>query len=249
MITLIDNSLKEAVQAAISLVVSAAHAPEGSYVTTPLLYPSGSAVVVRVSGGGDRFFVTDFGLGRTEAEMMGADRVFTRNGQLVATAAGVSFDHNEFFVIEVPRDRIAGAIMAVANCSHEAVAMTAFRISERASAGAAEHLVERLESAFGGDAVKRDDKVIGASNHEWEFSASVTIGGRRSVFEVANKHPNSVAAVATKMGDVARVEHAPRRIVMVPRKADFGTYLGVLAHTANVVEEKIGIEQIRRLAA
>ena len=249
MTVLADVALTEVIEDAVPRLVSTAHMPEGSYVTTPLLYPSGSSVVIRVSGGQDRFFVTDFGLGRTEAEMMGGERIFSRNAQQVASAAGVGFDQNAFFAIEVPRDRIAGAITAIANCSLEAVIVTAFRISERASAAASELMVDQLEAAFGQPAVLRHDKVVGASNHEWEFSASVTINARKSLFEVATKHPNSVAAVSTKMNDVARLEHAPRRIIMVHRKEEFGTLLGVLSHNANIIEDRIGIEQIRRLAA
>ena len=249
MMVLADVALKEAVEDAVPRLVSTAHMPEGSYVTTPLLYPSGSSVVVRVSGGQDRFFVTDFGLGRTEAEMMGGERIFSRSAYQIAATAGVGFDQNAFFAIEVARDRIAGAITAIASCSLEAVVMTAFRISERASNAASEVLVDQLEAAFGQPAVLRHDKVIGASNHEWEFSASVTVRERKSLFEVATKHPNSVAAVSTKMNDVARLERAPKRVVMVHRKAEFGTLLGVLSHNASIIEDSISIDQIRRLAA
>jgi hypothetical protein len=42
-----------------------------AFISTPLLYPSGSHVVVRMDGAGDRWFVSDDGYGHLEAEMMG----------------------------------------------------------------------------------------------------------------------------------------------------------------------------------
>lgn len=89
---------------------------------------------------------------------------------------------------------------------------------------------------------------MGASNHEWEFAAAVKDGRRTSLFEFATKHPNSVANVAMKMGDIALLGHAPRRIVMVHSKVEMGTYLGVLAHSASIVEETVSVNQIRKLA-
>jgi hypothetical protein len=249
-----DTILARAVESAMRDIVSAAHRPEGSYVRTPLFYPNGTTVVVRVSGGpghnntDGNYFVTDFGLGFTEAEMMGFERTYVRQARAVALAAGVGFDEHAFFAVEVPQDRISGAIATVANCSAEAVAVTAFKASERAHADAAEYLIEKLEKTFGIARVTKNGKVLGASNHEWEMTATVADGRRQSVFEVATKHANSIASVATKMNDIARLEHAPRRIVMVHNKADFGTYLNVLGQTASVVEDTIEPEQIRKLA-
>jgi threonyl-tRNA synthetase len=54
------QAVTDTVDAAIREIVSASHRPEGSYVRLPILYPSGSEVVVRVSGGPDTYFVTDF---------------------------------------------------------------------------------------------------------------------------------------------------------------------------------------------
>jgi len=242
------QSVTDAVDAAMREIVSAAHRPEGSYVRLPLLYPSGSEVVVRVSGGPDTFFVTDFGMGYTEAELMGAERIYVRQAKEISQAAGVGFDEHAFFAVEVARDRLPGGIITIGNCSAEAMSITAFKAAEKATMDASEFMIEKLERVFGTDRVRRDETIVGASNHEWRFAASVVSGRRRSVFEYATKHPNSVASVAMKMDDVSRLEGAPRRIVMVRNKAEMGTYLGVLAHSANVVEDRIAGEKIRELA-
>jgi hypothetical protein len=249
MIIVADNVLSATVDTAMREIVSAAHRPEGSYVNLPILYPSGSAAVVRVSGGPDRYFVTDFGLGYSEAEMMGADRTYVRQAKTIGRNSGVAFDEHAFFVIEVPRDRIPGAIVTVANCSIEAVTLCAYKMAEKASVDASEFLIARLEAVFGAERVARQEKLVGASNHEWEFTAALKGGRRTSLFEFATKYPNSVASVAMKMNDVALLDRAPQRIVMVRDKMEMGTYLGVLSHSASVIEETIPVEQMRRLAA
>lgn len=253
-----DTILARTVETAMREIVGAAHRPEGSYVRTPVLYPSGNGVVVRVSGGpghdqkDGRYFVSDFGLGYNEAELMGIERSYTRYAKTVGEVAGVGFDEHAFFAVEVAEAQLPGAIVTIANCSVEAVSITAYKAAERVSAESADSLIDKLERTFGVARVKKKPIIVGASNHEWELTASVSPAsesGRLTVFEVATKHPNSVASVATKMYDLARLEGAaPRRLVMVHNKAAFGTYLNVLNATASVLEDDIAPEMIRRLA-
>jgi hypothetical protein len=242
------SAISSVVEDEVRGLVSTAHRPEGSFVNLPILYPSGSGVVVRISGGPNTYFVTDFGLGYTEADFMGATRIYLRQARGVSESAGVRFDDHAFFAVEVPRDRIAGAIVTIANCSSEAVALTAFKLAEKAKTDASDRLIERLESAFGRNEILHDKKVVGASNHEWEFTAAIQQDGHESLFEFATKHPNSIASVAMKMSDIAHLENAPRRIVMVHNKPELGTYLSVLNRSADVIDEHIGVEQLRRLA-
>lgn len=245
-VTLASNeTLMRAAEAAMRDIVSAAHRPEGSYIKTPLLYPSGSTAVVRITGGPDVYFVTDYGLGYSEAEMMGASRTYVNKARKVSASAGVRFDDRAFFAVEVPIDRIPGAIVTIANCSVEATALTAFSIADRIVTDGTEYMVERLERAFGPSHVVKNDIVLGASNHEWEVPASVTVGKSKAVFEFATKHPNSIAAVATKMGDLQRLPFPPKRLVMVHSKPDLGTLLGVLSPIASVIEDSYQPEQIK----
>ncbi len=248
--TIVANAaLTESVEGAMREIVSAAHRPEGSYVRLPILYPSGSEVVVRVSGGPDQYFVTDFGMGYTEAEMMGATLTYVRQAKTISQTAGVGFDEHAFFAVEVSKDRLPGGIMTIGNCSAEAMILTCFKAAEKEAVDGAEYLIKKLTRVFGIERVHKDEKVVGASNHEWQFAASIVSGRKRTVFEYATKHPNSVASVAMKMDDVARLERgAPARIVMVRSKAAMGTYLGVLAHSASIIEDKISDPKIRELA-
>src|SRR5579883_550486 len=96
-------------------LVTVEHRPIGSFIKTPLLYPSGSTVVVRVYESASRYFVTDDGLGYQEAELLGASHIYARHARVIADNAGVRFDSQAFFVLEVPRDRLPGAVVSIAN--------------------------------------------------------------------------------------------------------------------------------------
>jgi hypothetical protein len=244
----IDEVFTRTVETAMQGIMSAAHRAEGSYVQTPLLYPSGSAAVVRVSGGPETYFVTDFGLGYSEAEMMGATLTYIRKARRVGESAGVSFDDRSFFAIEVSRDRIPGAIVTIANCSVEAASLTAFSIAERVLTDGTAFMIESLERAYGSKHIVKNDVIVGASNHEWEFPASVTTKKGKAVFEFATKSPVSIAAVATKMADVHRLPLPPKRLVMVHSKPALGTYLGVLSPVASVIEDSMSPEEIKKVA-
>jgi hypothetical protein len=248
MIEIVNEKTKLAIELAMREIVSAKHRPEGSYVNVPSLYPSGSSAVVRVSGGPDVFFVTDFAVGYTEAEFMGFDKIYLRQAKIVSEKSGIGFDDHAFFIVKVGIDRLAGAIVTVANCSVEAVILAAFKAAEKASGDGAVIMINKLERVFGAERVAKHTKILGASNHEWDFAATVTSNGKRTVFEFATKYPVSVATVAMKMNDISRLESAPKRVVMVSEKKALGTYLGVLSQSANVIEEGIDDSVVLKLA-
>jgi hypothetical protein len=228
------------IEAAMRRLISGVHHVEGTYITLPVFYPSGSKVVVRVSEqrteNQTKFFVTDFGLGFQEAELMGIDRGFSRVARIVAERSGVGFDEHAFFAVQVDLERLPGAISAIASCSLEAVTTALVRLSEKASAGMSRILVEKLEATFGPERVKRDETLSGDSGHDWTVAATVQSGAGRVVFDVATKSPISIATVAIKMDDISRLKSAPRRFVMVRSTEELGSYLGVLAHHASVIE-------------
>src|SRR5437764_160049 len=82
-------------------LVSIEHRPDGAFITTPLMYPSGSMAVVRVDVlGSDRHFVTDMGSGYLEAEMMGTSLIYARNARTIAEETGLHFDLHAFSIID-----------------------------------------------------------------------------------------------------------------------------------------------------
>lgn len=221
----------------------------GHYITTPLMYASGGAVVVRVEQAGDSFFVSDFGAGLNEAMLIGGDLTYKRVAREVAQGAGVEFDNFSFFVVRASRSQLAGAVSAVANASQEAVNTTALRVSEDKHRDENAILYDRLAGVFGQKRVVRDAAIIGASNTEWHIGSLVSVDSRRVAFEAVSKHPSSIVFATTKFDDISRAHDAPSRVAVVASKKALGTYLAVLSHNADVIERQVENRVYERLLA
>lgn len=245
----LSDRFQEVVRSAASQLVSVELVGGGSYVTTPLLYASGSYVVVRVEKHGDQYFVTDFGSGFEEAQMMGGDNIYRRSAKNIAEVNGVDFDNFAFFALLVSEGQIPSAIATIANSAQEAVNVTAMKIAEKKYSDENEVLFDRLASIFSPKMIARNAIVMGASNTEWHVASLVTVDGRNVAFEAVSKHPNSVVFAAAKFGDIARIEHPPSRVAVVANKKLLGTYLGVLTHTASVIEREVENRVYQRLVS
>jgi hypothetical protein len=231
-------------------IVATEHRVGGSYIRTPLMYPSGSTVVVRIEQGDNRFFVSDVGLGFQEAELMGAGLLYAKPAHVIATDAGVMFDNQAFFVLEASREQLAGAVVTIANCSQHATMRAADALAEKTFEDRKARLYERLVKVFEPKIVARNVEIIGASHQKWQFATVVTLpNSRPTVFEPVTKHPNSIAAASMKFGDVALLkEHAPHRVAVVQNKKELGALLTVLSRSANVIDDNESNERIVRLA-
>lgn len=242
------NEFTRLVDSVAAQLATTAHRSDGSYVSTPLLYPSGASVVVRVSpDAGKAYFVSDFGAGYMEADLMGATPTYTRHARSIAEHAGVSFDQHAFFAVHVSEDRLPGAVATIANCSLEAVALTAFKLSERRALEDSNLLYERLVSIFDRKRVEKDADILGASQTPWRVAAIVKGAGRPTIFEAVTKNHISVVNAATKLNDIARLEFPPHRVAVVRGKKQFGTYLGILSQAADVVDIGVPDETYRKL--
>lgn len=211
----------------------------GHYVTTPLMYANGGFVVVRVEPAADKFFVSDFGAGFEEAQLIGEEATFKKVARTVAEANGIGFDTFAFFSIEVSLSQLPGAIAAIANSSQEAVNVTNLKASERKRKDDNAELFDRLSGVFGKDTIARDAAILGASNTEWHVASLVSVSRRQIAFEAVSKHPNSVVHAAAKFSDITRIEEAPRCVSVVRSKKSLGTYLGVLSHNSSVIERAV----------
>lgn len=254
--TVRSSRIAEVIEAVARDLVTVDHRADGSFISTPLLYPSGANVVVRIEAiGRDEYFVSDYGLGFSESDMLGATTQFKSQAAAIAENAGVGFDSNAFFVARVTRSQLAGATATIANCSHEAVALAALKLAEKRFSDDGETLHRRLVSLFSEKHVAKNVEITGASQTKWHVANIVRLAVDHgasehvTIFEPVTKHHVSIAAAVTKFHDIARLEHAPRRVAVVARKADFGTYLGVLSQAADVVAKDVSDTTIRRLAA
>lgn len=248
--TLIAQDTKtfhEVVQSAAARLVTHEVIAGGHYVTLPLIYASGSYVVIRIERAEGTFLVSDFGAGFEEAQLIGGEAIYRKVARAVAETHGIDFDDHSLLRVQVGADQLPGALATVANASQEAVGITALRVSERRHQDDSARLHDRLGRVFGKGSIARDAHVLGASNTEWLVSSLVTIGDRQVAFEPVSKHPNSIVHAAAKFSDIARLPRAPGRVAVVSDKKALGTYLGVLSHSADVIEARVGDETYRRL--
>lgn len=230
---------QDVVRAAAEQLVFVTLDSEAAYVTTPLMYASGACVVVRVSKNGKDFFVSDFGAGLEEAQFLGGETTYRRVARTIAELSGIGFDRFAFFALLVEEAQLPGAIASIANSSQEAVALTTLKIAEKSHRDDGEQLYDRLSAVFSSRFVTKNVPLLGASNTEWHFSSLVKLGRHQVAFEAVSQHPNSVVYAAAKFDDLSRRSDSPGRVAVVKDKKSLKTYLGVLAHSASVIERQV----------
>ncbi len=221
----------------------------GTFIRTPVLYPSGSSVVVHLDGSRDRFFVSDYGYGYAEADMMGAPASYVRTARDLAERTGIGFDARSFFVAEATRDELVGTVAAIADCSQRAVTETAFRLEAKKTEEDKEEVISRLLDVFGRQKVELHPDVVGASSIAWPVLARVNGLSGPVIFDYSKANRRSAANIAAKNHDIARLERAPKRIVAVRSKPDMDGLVALLAQSASVIEIGVPSETYRSLAA
>jgi len=244
----IEPKLMDVVDAVSREIVTTEHLGAASIIKTPLMYPSGASVVVQITQHGERYFVTDMGIGYQEAEMIGAGLLYANSAKGLAEHFGIRFDNQAFFVAEANRDQLAGATTVVANCSSEAAALAAYKAAERKFEEDADKLYRKLVTTFSAPEVERDVEFTGSSTHKWPVAAVVHHQGKIALFEPVSKYHISVVNAAAKFHDIARLENPPKRIAVVNKKAEMGEYLNLLSQAGNVVEYEIPKHALRELA-
>jgi hypothetical protein len=226
---------------------------DGFYISLPLLYSSGSAVVINISiGGEDEFVVSDMGSGYHEAAKSGAEHHYARAANSVAERAGVKCNGKRIWDV-VYQDQLVAAVTVIGNCSLEACALAEQRNVDRRKVLIADRFYTRLWST-----VKRTDpladvmreiSVRGNSASHWEFDVGVIAHGKKSLFEVVNPNAAAVAFATTKCSDVGRLPEAPKLFAVVESKKAMGNRLGWLLPVATVIEGTEPDETLIRLMA
>ncbi len=245
------EAFREAVESAVHGLATIEHRSFASFVRTPVLYPSGSTVVVECRRQASGVNVSDAGYGYREADLLGATNAYNRHAEAVGRETGVHFNGLSFDLLDVDPRGLAGAIMTIASCSQEAVAVTTYRHSERRASTISEELVDRLEQTFSPENVERGVDVPGFSTTLWRFAAMLRPPNdprHPVIFEPVTRNQTSVAFASMKFSDVARVEGAPRRVAVVRNHTEFGTLLSVLTQSASVIELQIPASSLFRLA-
>ena len=222
-----------------------------AFISTPLLYPSGSHVVVRMEGAGDRWFVSDDGYGLLEAEMMSGLSTFRRVARPLADRAGVRFDERCFFVLEVERDALPGAVITISNVSKQAVERTAFAVEERRIAISRDLFEQRLVAAFDSRSIAHNISIVGASGKEWDVDVGITSDSHvERLFEFVTPRSASVAAAVMKFTDIRAMESAPRTAaVLSDRSRTEAPLVSLLSRVAGAAIDVADAPEVYQRAA
>jgi hypothetical protein len=195
--------------------------------------------------------VSDDGYAYLEADIMGGLTTFRRVARSVAEKAGVKFDERCFFVMEVDRDALPGAVTIISNVSRQAVDRTAMALEERRIAISRDIFEQRLTLAFGTPAISHNVPVIGASGKEWEIDVGIISASRvERLFEFVTPRAASVAAAVMKFSDIRALPDAPRTAaVLSDRVRTEPALISVLSRVAGAAIEAGADPEVYRRAA
>lgn len=220
-----------------------------AFVRTPLLLPSGAAVVVVIEPeAGGRFRISDLGQVQDEAETLEFGRLYRRQLEEVANLQGFAVEDGALVLAGLDRADLPGATMSIVSALSRAIERAMLRAADRRPQTAADKLVQRLQRLFSPERVRAQTEFRGESTHAWQVDAVVETPRGLAIFDMVSPAPVSVAFAAAKFHDIALLEHAPARIAVVRRKNDFGNLLPVVAQSAKVVQEDASDGAFQRLA-
>jgi hypothetical protein len=245
------HNLKTVAEAVARALVTTSVKGGSAFISTPLLYPSGSHVVVRLDGAEDRWFVSDDGYGHLEAEMMGGLLTFRRLARPLAARVGVKFDERCFFVLEVERDALPGAVITISNISKQVVERTGFAVEERRIAISRDVFEERLTAAFGAKSITHNVCFVGASGKEWGVDVGITSDGHvERLFEFVTPRHASVAVAVMKFTDIRAAVGAPKTAaVLSDRARTEAPLVSLLSRVAGAAIDAADSPEIYRRAA
>lgn len=242
------SDFDEIINRAVSRLVSVRHEQNGTFVTTPVMYPSGGAVVVWIDRAPPHFFVSDYSFSARECEIMGADRrQFRKHAEPIAERAGLSLSNDGAFEVIVSEGQLEGAIKTIANASQEAALSFANRVERRRLADVRVVLVTKLERVFGKPAVAKEIEFKGASATDWQIDARVQIADEIALFDTVTPWFPSVASTLAKFGDIRMLEAPPVRTSVLSDRDGFGSWIAALSQTGNVMQATAQDESFGRL--
>lgn len=237
------------VRAAVAGLVRVSSWGNSYLVTTPLVYPSGTVVGVKITPHHGGFWVSDFAMGYREAEAFEAQRSYGSHAGRMKEALCVDYTDGHEIGIFVRENQIAWAIRRVSYAAHK-IATKVFDAAptlDEQEMGAV--LYQRLRDLFGSDHVHSGVSVHGASNIDWNFSAQVTLQSKRVFFDVVTPHHSSVFSAVSKFSDVRRLGSNTLPVAVVDDITKMGKWLPLISQEAEVIEDDASDETLRAVVA
>lgn len=237
-----------AAEKAASELVRVSHWGGASFVSLPLVMPSGAFATVRIEATKDGFTVDDGGFAFREIEAIGAERSFPKIAAKFAAYESLETDRRKIFT-RAGGDDLQRAIIDVATASFSTADDIFRRLGEDGVAEVEDYLRERLEAIFVGARIETDETIKGASSHPWEVTAAVHLESGLVVFQAVGNHPYSVYKASTAFHDLNELPKRPRCVAVVQDKEALGVNLNVLAQAGRVIQGDQADETYRKAAA
>jgi hypothetical protein len=205
-------------------------------ISVPVIYPSGATSTVEVSVNGSKCFVSDMGIGHTEALLANAEEFYDIQANRAAERFGIGYDGQSIFALWAPVDRMESAIAMVANASVQAASLAILKATEDRDVRRNDELYDRVRSIFKAADVQKTAELPG-KNATWKAHNVVFLPSRQiAVFEFVSQHPNSISNKFMMFSDLVSSEHPPSLISVVKSVAAVGMKGAMLADVSNVIE-------------
>ncbi|AMM83154.1 hypothetical protein [Martelella sp. AD-3] len=209
---------------------------DASFISLPLIYPSGSFVTVRLTyRAGGVIRVSDSGFAFREAESFGATRSFPRVARSVAADFDVEVDRRSLYVdVDNPQE-VERAIFDVSAASRDTAERIVSRSANDVEAAIADALHVKLDQIFP-SAVEHEGRIIGASSTEWEVTAIAKYKGHSAIFQAVTNYPVAIFKASTAFHDLAALDNPPTLVSVVANKEEMGKNYSILAQAGRVIE-------------
>lgn len=226
--------VSEIIAAIAPRLVSSSSWGDASFISLPLVYPSGSFVTVRLSYTVGGIRVSDSGFAFREADSFGAGRSFPNTARAVAETFDVVVGRRSIYA-DVPLGDVERAIFDVSAASYTVATRIIASVAQDNEVELSDALHARLDRIFP-NAVDYDGKVVGASSNEWEVTAVAKNAGKTAVFQAVSNYPVSVYKASTAFHDIAALDSPPSLISVIDSKAEMGKNYAILAQAGRVIE-------------
>ncbi len=245
-----DTPARSALDKIAAELVRVHETAKGGIITTPVLFPSGAHVSIRIVLEEGPCLITDDGVAYAEADMMGAVDIFKRSAKAVAEDAGIRFNSYEIFEAKTNLEYAPGIIAIVADAARRSIQLTSERLARRIEADTRSRMLDRLMDAFGTSNVETDAIISGSSTHHWTVDALVRTAAAPIAVQFITPAPVSVSSSFMKLDDIRRLDDAPRTVGALSARTAFkADQLLILGRAARLIDVRSPLDDYKRLAA
>lgn len=223
-----------------------------SVIHMPVVTSYGSMVSISVwqEGGGDTFMVSDDGLAYHEiTTALASERVFSSVAKNRSERYGATFNGCSILFIRIDKERLRGAIIAMASLIKEIIDETLEKSFAAKIGLEHEAFVKKVAAAFPDSVIDEGARVVGQSTTAYQVDALVRTDKRMLAFNYFSKSGNSINSAYTLLSDIARLGDGPSPVGVTASFEKVGPKLTLISSVAQVIETNADIEQYHQLAA